>query len=166
MERILDLPRPDRGGERWRPLDKRWHIGASSAVAPRSSLCPSYTSRGPAASPDASPLASASPILREPLRRLSRRDISAPLFCGDHCRFVAMWTYRRIQCAIQHPKALTLKEFLAVVFPLLFLAAWRCCSLNLSQVARYNREVYPHLHSDWAHTFMCRRCGKYSLIRP
>jgi hypothetical protein len=26
--------------------------------------------------------------------------------------------------------------------------------------------VYSRLYSDWAHTFMCRRCGKYSLIRP
>ena len=37
---------------------------------------------------------------------------------------------------------------------------------SFRKIARYNREVYPHLHSDWAHTFMCRRCGKYSLIRP
>ena len=36
---------------------------------------------------------------------------------------------------------------------------------HFRRIARYNREVYPHLHSDWAHTFMCRRCGKYSLIR-
>jgi hypothetical protein len=37
--------------------------------------------------------------------------------------------------------------------------------LSMRKISRYNREVYPHLHSDWAHTFMCRRCGKYSLIR-
>jgi hypothetical protein len=50
-----------------------------------------------------------------------------PLFVGTSClscHVDVCW----IQCAIQHPKALVLKEFLAVVFPLLFLAAWRCCS--------------------------------------
>jgi predicted RNA-binding Zn-ribbon protein involved in translation (DUF1610 family) len=80
--------------------------------------------------------------------------------------FFAMWTYVGFSALFIHPKALVLKEFLAVVFPLLFLAALAMLLLNLGRVARYNREIYPHLHSDWAHTFMCRRCGKYSLIRP
>jgi hypothetical protein len=38
--------------------------------------------------------------------------------------------------------------------------------LNFRTISRYNRKVFPSLYSDWAHTFMCRRCGKYSLIRP
>ena len=38
--------------------------------------------------------------------------------------------------------------------------------LSMRKIARYNREVYPRLCYEWAHTFMCRRCGKYSLIRP
>ena len=37
--------------------------------------------------------------------------------------------------------------------------------LSMRNIARYNREVYSRLHSDWTNTFMCRRCGKYSLIR-
>jgi hypothetical protein len=36
--------------------------------------------------------------------------------------------------------------------------------LNLRRTARYNREIYPHLHWNWAHTYMCRRCGKTRLI--
>ena len=36
--------------------------------------------------------------------------------------------------------------------------------LNLRRSIRYNREVYPRLHWDWAHSFMCRRCGKLQLI--
>ena len=80
--------------------------------------------------------------------------------------FFAMWTYVGFSALFIHPKALVLKEFLAVVFPLLFLAALAMLVLNLGRVARYNREIYSHLHSDWAQTFMCRRCGKYSLIRP
>jgi hypothetical protein len=77
-----------------------------------------------------------------------------------------MWTYLGFSALFMHPKALALKELLAVVFFLLFRAALAKLLVNLRRVARYNREVYPHLHSDWAHTFMCRRCGKYSLIRP
>ena len=38
--------------------------------------------------------------------------------------------------------------------------------LSMRRIARYNRKVYPGLYSDWAHTFMCRRCGKFSLILP
>jgi hypothetical protein len=51
------------------------------------------------------------------------------------------------------------------MFFVLFIAALAKLLVNLGRVIRYNREVYPNLHSDWAHTFMCRRCGKYSLIR-
>jgi len=79
--------------------------------------------------------------------------------------FFALWTYVGFNTLFTHPKALALKEFLAIIFPLLFLVALAKMLLNLGRVARYNREVYPSLYSDWAHTFMCRRCGKYSLIR-
>ena len=79
--------------------------------------------------------------------------------------FFALWTYVGFNTLFMHPKALALKEVLAIIFPLLFLAALAKLLLSLGHVARYNREVYPQLHSEWAHTFMCRRCGKYSLIR-
>jgi hypothetical protein len=36
--------------------------------------------------------------------------------------------------------------------------------VNLRRTARYNREIYPHLHWNWAHTYMCRRSGKIRLI--
>jgi len=85
---------------------------------------------------------------------------------GPVAVFFGMWTYLGFSALFMHPKALALKELLAVVFFLLFRAALAKLLVNLRRVARYNREVYPHLHSDWAHTFMCRRCGKYSLIRP
>lgn len=85
---------------------------------------------------------------------------------GPVAVFFAMWTYIGFHALFMHPKALVLKEFLAVVFCLLFLAALAKLLLSLSRVSRYNREVYPQLHSDWAHTFLCRRCGEYSLIRP
>ena len=85
---------------------------------------------------------------------------------GPVVLFFAIWTYVGFNALLTHPKALVLKEFLAMVFPLLFLAALAILLLNIGRVFRYNREVYPHLHANWAHTFMCRRCGKYSLICP
>jgi len=63
-----------------------------SAVAPRSSLCPSYNEQGTRSFSDVH-------LWRQPvLFRASRCASSAeryfrPLFCGDHLRFFAMWTY-------------------------------------------------------------------------
>jgi hypothetical protein len=94
------------------------------------------------------------------------RRYSRPLiFWGPVVIFFALWTFVGFNTLFMHPKALAFKELLAIVFPLLFLVAIAKMLLGLGRVARYNREVYPHLHSDWTHTFMCRRCGKYSLIR-
>ncbi len=39
--------------------------------------------------------------------------------------------------------------------------AW---SFSFRRVARYNREVYPRLHWNWEHTYICRRCGRFRLI--
>ena len=35
---------------------------------------------------------------------------------------------------------------------------------SMRRVYHYNHEVYPKLASEWAHSFMCRRCGKLQLI--
>ena len=36
--------------------------------------------------------------------------------------------------------------------------------LNLRRIAAYNRDVLPGLRWRWEHSFVCRRCGKLSLI--
>ena len=36
--------------------------------------------------------------------------------------------------------------------------------LSFRRITRYNREVYPRLHWNWEHTYICRRCGKLRLI--
>ncbi len=36
--------------------------------------------------------------------------------------------------------------------------------LSFRRIASYNREVYPRLHWNWEHTYICRRCGKFRLI--
>lgn len=76
------------------------------------------------------------------------------------------WGLLGLSAIAQHSRAPFSLEITVAV--LLFLGCILILSLLFSfrRIARYNREVYPHLYSDWAHTFMCRRCGKYSLIRP
>jgi predicted RNA-binding Zn-ribbon protein involved in translation (DUF1610 family) len=84
---------------------------------------------------------------------------------GSVVAFFAMWTYVGFSALFMHPKALALKECWAAVLLTLCMTSFVKLLLNLYLIARYNQEVYPRLHSDWAHTFMCRRCGRYSLIR-
>ena len=55
--------------------------------------------------------------------------------------FFGMWTYVGFNTLFMHPKAFVLKEFLAVVFFLLFIAALARLLVNLGRVTRYNREV-------------------------
>ena len=31
-------------------------------------------------------------------------------------------------------------------------------------IARYNRDIYPRLRWNWEHTYICKRCGKFSFI--
>ena len=42
-----------------------------------------------------------------------------------------------------------------------------CCLgmlFSVRRIARYNRDVYPHLHWNWEHTYICQRCGNSQLI--
>ena len=78
--------------------------------------------------------------------------------------FCVFWGIAGFRGILQHPQkteslegAVTFLFCLGLMFLLGMLFHFR-------RIARYNREVYPYLHSDWAHTLMCRRCGKYSLI--
>ena len=79
---------------------------------------------------------------------------------------LSFWIYAGIQSILLHPKTTALKGETIVMLSFLCLIAFAGLLFSLGKIVRYNREVYPHLHSDWAHTFMCRRCGKYSQIHP
>jgi predicted RNA-binding Zn-ribbon protein involved in translation (DUF1610 family) len=79
--------------------------------------------------------------------------------------FCVFWVIAGFRGMLQHPpKAGSLEGAVLFLFCLGFLF-FLGMVFHFRRIARYNREVYPYLHSDWAHTFMCRRCGKYSLIR-
>jgi predicted RNA-binding Zn-ribbon protein involved in translation (DUF1610 family) len=94
-----------------------------------------------------------------------RSYLRAFLGWGFTIFFCVFWGSAGFRAIIQHPEkaeslgdAVTFLSFLAFMFFLGML-------FNFRKIAHYNREVYPRLYSDWAQTFMCRRCGKYSLIR-
>ena len=35
---------------------------------------------------------------------------------------------------------------------------------SMRKIYRYNHDIYPELEAKWAHSFMCRRCGKLQSI--
>ncbi len=94
-----------------------------------------------------------------------RGYIRACLGWGFPIFFCGFWGAASLSALLRPPRATPAFEGMAVVLLLLGLLFVYGLLFNFYKIARYNREVYPHLHSEWAHTFMCRRCGKYSLIR-
>ena len=95
-----------------------------------------------------------------------RGYLRACLGWGFSIVFCCFWGLLGLSAVLQHSKAPMSLEITVTV--LLFLGCMLILRLLFSfyKIARYNREVYPLLHSEWLHTFMCRRCGKYSLIHP
>ena len=53
---------------------------------------------------------------------------------------------------------------IAAIFLFLFLGSIWGMLRSLRKISQYNRDVYPRLHWNWTHTYMCRRCGKFTLI--
>ena len=53
---------------------------------------------------------------------------------------------------------------IAAIFLSLWLASVGSLAWSLRRIYRYNHDIYPKLHWDWAHTYICRRCGKSNLI--
>ncbi len=94
-----------------------------------------------------------------------RRGYIVPsvLWCFAFCLFFA-WSYAGVGSIIQHPSTTALRGNVLAVFMLLCVASFAGLLLKLRQVFRYNREIYPQLQADWAHTYMCRRCGRTRLI--
>lgn len=79
--------------------------------------------------------------------------------------FCCFWGLLGLSAILQHSKAPPSLEITVTVLLLFGCMFILRLLFSFGKIARYNREVYPGLYSDWAHTFMCRRCGKYSLIR-
>jgi predicted RNA-binding Zn-ribbon protein involved in translation (DUF1610 family) len=95
-----------------------------------------------------------------------RGYLRACLGWGFPIVFCFFWGLLGLSAILRHSKAPISLEITVAV--LLFLGCILILRLLFSfhKTSRYNKEVYTRLSSDWADTFMCRRCGKYSLIRP
>jgi hypothetical protein len=86
------------------------------------------------------------------------------LLWGPLFFFLSLWTFVGFRSVVEAPRVTMFRVDLAVVFFVLDLASLAGLVLSLRKVARYNREVYPRLRWNWEHTYVCRRCGKLSLI--
>jgi hypothetical protein len=75
-----------------------------------------------------------------------------------------VWTVVGIGSIYEHPMTSALRPSAVGAFLLFGAASLVGMGLALRSVARYNREVYPKLHSNWEHTYICRRCGRLRLI--
>jgi hypothetical protein len=79
------------------------------------------------------------------------------------CLFFA-WSYAGLSSILRHPATTAMRGNVVILFVLLCVASLVGLLLNVRRIFRYNHEVFPQLQSDWAHTYMCRRCGKIRLI--
>ncbi len=83
---------------------------------------------------------------------------------GPLILLVSVWTVIGFRSILELPRMSMFRVELAVVFLLLEVFALAGLVFNLRKIARYNRDIYPRLRWNWEHTYICRRCGKFSLI--
>ena len=76
----------------------------------------------------------------------------------------SLWTFVGFRSILELSKSTMIRLELPFVFLLLTVASLAGLVINLRKVAHYNREVFPRLHWNWEHTYICRRCGKFRLI--
>ena len=86
------------------------------------------------------------------------------LFWGPAIFIFFVWTIVGFSSILEHPTTTALRANTVAVFLFLGVASLVGFVLNLCRIRRYNREVYPRLHWDWEHTYICRRCGKLRFI--
>lgn len=88
-----------------------------------------------------------------------------PVFLwGPLILLLSVWTVIGFRSILELPRMTTFRLELAVVFLLLEVFALVGLVFNLRRIARYNRDIYPRLRWNWEHTYICKRCGKFSFI--
>ena len=75
-----------------------------------------------------------------------------------------VWTVAGVSSIYEHPMTSALRPSTVTVFLFLGVASLVGMAFSLRSITRYNREVYPRLHWNWEHTYICRRCGRFRLI--
>jgi hypothetical protein len=96
----------------------------------------------------------------------SRGYLRPFLVWGPAVAFFALWTFIGFDSIIELQRTTAFKGELAFVFLALCVISLAGMLFSLRKVVRYNREVYPRLHWNWEHTYVCRRCGNSLLISP
>jgi hypothetical protein len=86
------------------------------------------------------------------------------LLWGPLFFLLCLWTFVGFRSVLEVPRATMFRVDVAAIFLVLDLASLAGLVFSLRKVARYNRDVYPRLQWNWEHTYVCRRCGKLSLI--
>ena len=86
------------------------------------------------------------------------------LVWGPALAFFTLWTFIGFDSILELHKITVVKTGLTFVFLALCVTSFAGMVFNLRRIARYNREVYPRLHWNWEHTYICKRCGKPRLI--
>ena len=93
------------------------------------------------------------------------RGFLRPFFVwGPAIAFFTLWTFIGFDSILELHRITVFKAELAFAFLALCVTSVAGMVFSLRKVARYNREVYPRLHWNWEHTYICRRCGRSRLI--
>lgn len=94
------------------------------------------------------------------------RRYAKPLFLwGVGILFAGFWGSAGLLAIVRNPNSLGIVEGPIAFLVCVGLICLAGMILSFRKVARYNREVYPHLRWNWEHTYICRRCG-HSLFIP
>ena len=86
------------------------------------------------------------------------------LLWGFGIFFASFWGIAGLRAAARYPNSAESSERTVACFAVLALVCVIGMIFNFRRIARYNREVYPQLHWQWEHTYICRRCGQSLLI--
>lgn len=86
------------------------------------------------------------------------------LLWGFAILFSLFWGFAGLGRVLQQPKTATSLGNAVTAFMVLGGAFLIGLILNVRRVSHYNREVYPRLHNEWTHTYMCRRCGQFQVL--
>jgi hypothetical protein len=95
----------------------------------------------------------------------SPRRYGRPLLLwGFGIFFSCFWGWAGLNAIIRHPNSREIMERPIAFLVFLGIACLTGMIFSFRKIAHYNREVYPRLHWNWEHTYICRRCGKLRLI--
>ncbi len=93
-----------------------------------------------------------------------RGYVQAVLRWGPLILFLSLWSIVSFRSVLELPRPTMYRVYLAAALLLLEIVSFVGLAFNLRKTAHYNREIYPRLHWNWEHTYICKRCGKLRLI--